>query len=147
MRIKKPQIGDVYSIAIAPKLYAFGRYLNDGGLEIYSARASDNVLPEDLGKVEFMAGIYLPSYKDGRIILVGRLDFKTEDESWPPPSYIHNYMNDTYSIYYKGTIAPSDRKHCLGLESTAIWSLDQLIDRINGDTKWVKVLGANDEDA
>lgn len=94
---------------------------------------------EDLPNCEeyqFMVGVYDYVLKSGNWPKVDHRPFLNEDEEWPPPSCIVDAISGEYSVYYRGEIKPSTKADCEGLEVTAVWADNHIIDRIMEDDKW-----------
>lgn len=139
-RSKQPIIGDIYAIDLGNGSFAYGRVMHEG-LQIFTQRSTR---PEDFNRndlaQDFVVGLYFDAYKDTRMKVIDRIPFATEDEAWPPPTYIKDPIRGTYSVYFKGNITSSSYDDCRGMEPTSAWELNHLIDRINGDTKWIEKL-------
>ncbi|MFC4809846.1 Imm26 family immunity protein [Paenibacillus sp. GCM10023250] len=132
------KLGDIYAIPLPDGNYAFGRTFLDSGLAIYkqiSNRIDDIPAREEY---QFIVGVYRSALKSGDWPVVGNRPFQDEEEAWPPPSCIVDRITGQYSIYHKGEITKSTYSECEGLEITAVWAAEQIIDRIMGVEKWHK---------
>ncbi|MFI8685750.1 Imm26 family immunity protein [Rossellomorea sp. NPDC077527] len=133
---KRIKIGDVYAIPLPDGKYAFGRIFKDGGIGIYKY-IGDSM--DDIPKGEeyqFIVGVYEYVLKSGDWTIVENRPFKRDDEAYPPPSSIIDSTTGEYSIYHKGEIRSATKSECEGLEVTAVWADNHIIDRIMGDDKW-----------
>jgi hypothetical protein len=130
------KIGDVYAIPLPNGKYAFGRVFKDAGIGIYRY-IGENIkdIPKD-EEYKFIVGIYEYVLKSGDWTVVENRHFKSEDEAYPPPSCIIDSISGEYSIYYKGETRSATKTECEGLEVTAVWADNHIIDRIMGDDKW-----------
>ena len=133
---RRLKLGDVYAIPLPNGKYGFGRTFKDAGIGIYKHIGDTK---EDLPETEeyqFIVGVYSYILKSGQWPLVDIRSFKNEEESWPPPSCIIDKISGEYSIYYKGEMRDASKSECDGLEETAVWGDEHIIDRIMGDDKW-----------
>ena len=138
MRInyQRVKIGNVYAIPLPNGKFGFGRFLQDGSLAVYQ-HIGDSA--GDLPKFEeyqFIIGIEKDALTCGEWPIVDNRPFENEEESWSPPKYIWNINTGKYSKYHKGQITPSTKAECQGLEYTASWGSNHVIDRIMGDDTW-----------
>jgi len=135
---KRIKIGDVYAIPLPNGNFAFGRIFKDAGIGIYKY-IGESI--EDIPKVEeyqFIVGVYEYVLKSGDWTVVENRLFKSDNEAFPPPTYIIDSISGEYSIYHKGEIRSATKSECEGLEVTAVWADNHIIDRIMGDDKWHK---------
>ena len=138
---KQPKVGLIYSISLPNGQYGYGRVMRDGGFQVFVDETDmQDFSLVDTAKVEFVVGMYFDAYADSRTSLVGEKVFNSEEEEWPPKTFIYNPALNTYSVYYKGVAIPARRKQCLRLESCSTWELDHVIERKMGNNWWVKVL-------
>lgn len=137
--MKRRKLGDVYAITLPDSSYRFGRLLHDDAIQIF--RQPSGTLefnPQIMRDVDFTVAIYRSAFKDSRLVFVTNIPFQNEDESWPPKTYLHHILNDTYSVYNRGQIFPSTKNECANLEPTAVWELEHIIDRITGRVDWIE---------
>jgi len=129
----KPKVGDVYSIKLPNDRYAFGRVMHDSALQIFK-KISDiaDQAQIDYKEIWFTVAVYKKVFRDSRIKMIGSRNFETDEDAWPPKTYVYNPISGTYSVYNKGNVLPSTYKECEDLEPTSVWGLDPLIDRITG---------------
>jgi len=78
----------------------------------------------------FIVGLYDDVLKSGHWPIVGHEPFASTDEEWPPPHFIKDVISGEYSVYHKGVVRRSSESECFGLEETAVWDVDHVIDRI-----------------
>ncbi|WBW96026.1 Imm26 family immunity protein [Oceanirhabdus sp. W0125-5] len=133
-RRKNYKIGNVYAIPLPNGKYAFGRAFEDAGFGVYTHIGTHmDDLPES-EEYQFIVGISRWSLKLWTI--VDHRPFKTEEEKWPPPTYILDSISGEYSIYHKGETTPATREECIGMDVTAVYDDCHIIDRIMGTGKW-----------
>lgn len=135
---KRKKIGDVYAIPLPNGKYAFGRIFKDAGIGIYK-HIGDTIGDIPIaGEYQFIVGVYDYVLKSGDWTVVENRPFKNDDEAFPPPSCIIDSLSGEYSFYHKGQIRSATKSECEGLEITAVWADNHIIDRIMGEVKWHK---------
>jgi hypothetical protein len=136
---KRIKVGNLYGIPLPNGKFAFGRIMQDAGIAIYSYIGTDiNDLPVN-EEYQFIVGIYKTDINKD-LVYIKNIAFENEESEWPPPSYIYDVISGGYEIYHKGEIYPSCKEKCIGLEATAVWHTNHIIDRIIGDDKWGGIL-------
>jgi hypothetical protein len=109
--------------------------LEDAGVAFYAYRTSEPEQPPIGSRdYEFVVGVQYSSLRNWSV--VGRDPGCHEEDNWPPPSFIEDTISGGFELYYKGRITPSTEDECRGLERTAVWSDEQVVDRLMGDHKW-----------
>lgn len=132
---KRIRVGNLYGICLPNGRFAFGRIMRDAGIAIYEHIGNDiNDLPIH-EKYQFIVGIYKSDINKD-LIYIDHIPFEDEEQEWPPPSYIFDQIGGKYEIYHKGIITHSCFCECIGLEQTAVWHTNHIVDRILGDPKW-----------
>jgi hypothetical protein len=143
MKKKKPKLGDIIAIPLPDGSYAFGRLYKEGTLAIFKERAKDiNEIPDEIPEkngYEFFVTVYRDLLSDGQWTVVGNIPFDNDDDAWRPPSYIKDALNGNFSIYEHGEIRPASEQQCKGLEATAVWDRNHLVDRLMGNDKWTMI--------
>lgn len=133
---KKNKPGNVLDIPLPNKKFAFGRLYKDSCIAIYNhIGLSINDVPKS-EDYRFTVGVYQHVLKSGEWIIADERPFETEEEMWPPPMCVIDKLTGEYSIYHKGEIVKASKEDCEGLETTAVWDKNHIIDRIMGDDKW-----------
>lgn len=136
---KRIRVGNLYGIPLPNGKFAFGRLMRDSRIAIFShIGISINDLPK-IENYQFIVGIYKSDINKD-LIYIENIPFESEELEWPPPSYIYDQIGGSYEIYHKGIIKPSSKEQCIGLECTAVWHTNHIIDRIMGDEKWGGIL-------
>jgi hypothetical protein len=135
---RRKKLGDVYAIPLPNSKFAFGRIFKDAGIGIYKHIGESIVdIPMD-ENYQFIVGVYDYVLKSGNWSFVENRPFNNVEEAYPPPTCIIDSISGKYSIYHKGEIRASNKSECEGLEITAVWADNHIIDRIMGDDKWHK---------
>ncbi len=132
----KPKLGDVVQIPLPNGLYAFGRIFNDAGLGIYKEVSEGSGTAPQSEEYRFIVGFNGGAVESGDWPIIENRPFPDEHSAWPPPSYIRDTISGKYEIYHKGQISPSTVAECKGLEETAVWNANHIVDRIMGSNKW-----------
>jgi hypothetical protein len=130
---QKAKIGDIIAIPIYPENFVFGRLLEDASIEVFSRISESPNMPDDLtlSKVILSAGFFDKKIKAGEWQVVGRIDFASEDEKWPPPSLIIDDISpDNVQIYHKGEIRSATKSEAHGLEEQFMYKPEQLIEEV-----------------
>src|SRR5262245_52901372 len=96
------QVGDLFRVALPGNRFAFGCVLRDACVGIYSGIEDDPMPPADLTQrpFTFVTGIYSDILPSGICPIVGRREFASENEQWPPPQCVLDPVTKTASIYY-----------------------------------------------
>jgi hypothetical protein len=134
------KVGDVYAVTLPDGRYAFGRLMEDTGMQFF-----DHTSPRqdaDISKLEikFTVNVYNSEFKSPSLVFIKNVPFANEDDAWPPKTYMHDPIYKKYSIYYKGEFTPSTKEECNGLEPMAVWGLDHIIDQITGKRDWFAIM-------
>jgi hypothetical protein len=134
---RRRTVGDVVQVPLPDGTFAYGRVLEDAAVAFYAQRSTDPEQPP-IGsrKYEFVVGVYYGSLRNWAV--VGRDPGRDDDENWPPPAFIEDSISGGFQTYYKGVITPSTAEECQGLERAAVWSDEQVVDRLMGDQKWTR---------
>lgn len=96
--------------------------------------------------VLFYAAVMDYALKRGRWAVVGNLPLPP-DLVYAPPRFIQDPIRkNSFSIYEKGEIRAATKQECIGLERAAVWSPEQVEERIRDHyegnrNKWVDSLG------
>ena len=96
-RKKRIKLGDIYAIPLPDGKYAFGRAMKDAGIDIYKDISNN---PHDIPTVEeyqFIVGLYRDVLQSGEWQIVDNRKFNSEEEAWPPKTYIKDVINGEYS--------------------------------------------------
>lgn len=133
----KVKIGDVFQISLPNGKYAYGRTFRDAGAGFYKEITDEPGKPP-IGSRNYM---FIIAFQDdvvekGECPIVGYDPFENEEEAWAPPTYVYDGLFKVYRIYHKGEMRNAKKEECEGLETTIIWRIDNVIDRIMGGTKW-----------
>jgi len=111
---------------------AFGRLYKEYTLAVYKERsASIHDIP-DTPEYDFFVTVYRDVITDGQWPVVGSVPFAREDDAWRPPTYMQDIFTGKFSRYFHGEITPSTERQCAGLELTAVWDREHVIDRLMG---------------
>ena len=132
MKRKKTKLGDIFAIPLPNGTYAFGRLYKEYTLAIYKIRAENiNTIPEK-DDYDFFVGVYRDVLTDGQWPVIGNIPFIDDSDSWRPPTYMKDIFTGKFSIYHYGEVKPASEQECKGLELTATWDRQHLIDRLMG---------------
>jgi hypothetical protein len=132
----KPKLGDVIQIPLPNGMYAYGCIFKDTGLGIYKEISGSSNTPPKAEEYRYVIGFNRGAVESGEWPIVDHRPFPDEESAWPPPTYIKDVISGKYEIYHKGQIYPSTEKRCKGLERTAVWNANHIIDRLMGSDKW-----------
>ena len=129
MARRRPKVGDVIQFELPDGTFAYGRVLRDASVAFYRRRSDEPRRPP-LGErdFEFVVGVYDDVVRAHPV--VGRDPSADDDEDWPPPSWIVDSINGTFSIYSRGGIRPATEAECRDLEPAAVWDERHLIERL-----------------
>lgn len=128
--MQRPHPGTVVRIDL-PSGPAYGRVLRDASIAIYRLNGDLSSPPIGSRDYEFVVGIYDTDLR--RLPVVG-FDQPTDGDDWPPPVAIRpNLPGDSWRIYERGEIRPATSEQAGGLEAAAVWSIDQIADRLSRD--------------
>ena len=136
---QREKLGNIYAIPLPDKTFAFGRLYKER-LAIAKER-SDNISAfPDFKNIDFFVGVYKDVLTDGEWPIVGNMPFKDGEDIWSPKTYIQDQMHpERYEIYEKGKIRKSTHEECIGLEETAVWDRNHVVDRLMGIDTWTKI--------
>ena len=142
----RPKPGAVVQMNLPDGRYAYGRVYDDGAIGIYRETSGlPGKPPIGSRDFQFIVGVYDDVLTSGKCPVVGEDPFGEGEESWPPPHAIIDPITGSCSIYHHGTIRPVLPEECEGLEVTAVWDLQHIIERIlNGnESRYLKSLQMN----
>ncbi len=132
------KLGDILEIPLGNGENAYARLYREGTLGIYAGRYhSYEEMPES---VDFFRFITLYRNNLSRLQVVGNRPFENEEESWSPDTVIVDAITLKGSLYHHGEIFECTYEECKDLEVCAVWELPNLIDMLNGETKWDNTL-------
>ena len=137
-KYQRTKLGNLYAINLPNGKFGFGRELQEGALAVYK-HIGDTI--EDVPQNEeyqFIVAVYKKALTCGDWAIVENRPFENEEESWQPPKYIWDMFTGKYRMYYKGQVTPSTKSECQGLEVSAVWESQHVVDRIMGIDKWEK---------
>lgn len=98
--------------------------------------------------VLFIVAVMHSAIKKGRWPILGHIPL--EAQLTAPPSFIQDQLNkNIFQIYEGGVITPATREQCEGLERCAVWTPEQVEDRLHDHyagrpNKWVESLKMKD---
>ena len=103
--------------------YAFFDYRSKGIINDYSILSDVPIL--------FIIAIHKSVPRLLKFKKIGKLSLR-EDFLLPPLFYIVDNISKNFFVYnaLDGTITPSDKKQCKGLECAAVWEDNHVLDRI-----------------
>jgi hypothetical protein len=137
-----PKPGDIYAIKLPQQEhYAYGRVMKDNAVQFFVyedtvGTGADIVFNE----VRFTLVVHKNFFNRQGVQCVGHKDFDDEASAWPPRTYTYDPIFKKYSIYYKGEIVQADKEQCEGLEPSAVWEADHVIDRLTGSKDWLTAM-------
>lgn len=128
---RKPQVGDVFQVALPNGRYAYGRVFKDATVGIYS-QITDAPNAAPIGSRDFLfhVGIYDDVLRSGEWPVIGHDPFGSGESAWPPARYIKDPISGEYSIYFKGEIRPAAAEDCASMEQAAVWDASHIVDRV-----------------
>lgn len=137
---QQQKLGNIYAIPLPDNTFAFGRQYKEFSLAIYKERSKNkDDIPQNK-EIDFFVGVYRDLLTDGEWPKVDNIPFDNEDDVWPPKTFIKDQLKpDNYEIYYKGEIVKATKKECLGLEVTAAWDRQHVVDRLMGNDTWTEI--------
>jgi hypothetical protein len=144
-RKSRPRPGTVVQISLPDGRYAYGRVYGDAGLAVYVQLTTSPGNPP-LGSREFLfnVGVYDSVLTSGYCPIVGEDPFLNGESPWPPPKCIMDVLSGASRIYHEGKIRSASPNGIMNLEVSAVWSLEQIVERIiNGDqSKYLRNVNA-----
>ncbi|MBD5426469.1 MAG: hypothetical protein HDR38_02795 [Treponema sp.] len=96
----------------------------------------------DFTQIDFYVSVYNDVLTDCLWPKVTNVPFKDDEENYPPNTYIEDQMKPgNYEIYDKktGEIRKATKQECLGMEETAVWDRNHVVDRLMGIDTWTKI--------
>lgn len=136
---QREKLGNIYAIPLPDGTFAFGR-LHRERLAIAKERANDMYDIPDFKNIDFYVGVYKDVLSDGVWPKVGNIPFDNDGDAWTPQTFIEDILKPgNFEIYYKGKIRKATKDECLGLEVTAVWDREHVVDRLMGINTWTKI--------
>lgn len=135
MKEQDIKLGDVFSIPLPNGKFAFCRIFRGAAMAFYQDVVD---FPDQLPTVEvyqFTVGVNINHILSDQWQRVDYRPFATEDEAWPPPSYVVDVFTEKYKIYHKGVISKEryTKEECAGMEKTIIWRPEDIVKRLMGE--------------
>jgi len=96
-----------------------------------------NEIPKKDDEYDFFVCVYADLLTDGVWPVVGNIPFENDADAWGLPTYMKDIFTGKFSIYNRGEITPATEKKCKGMELTAVWDRQHVIDRLMGTTKYI----------
>ena len=131
-------IGNIGCFPLPDGRFGFGRIFSDACVAFYRhiGTSPHNLPPDD--DYAFTVGLYDRSV--AKMKLAEKRPFQRIEEVTAPPMAIQDPITGAYSIYQNGEITPASDDACKNLEICAVWTLEQVIDRLLNDEKWTPAL-------
>ncbi len=122
----------------------------DAEVAFFDAKTKDDLPVEEIVKRPVLFRLAANSYAINKFIWVkiGKAPL-SEELKVPQPMYIQDALHpERFQIYCGGKICPATREECEGLECCAVWSPEQVVDRLidyyrGVPNKWASSLQIN----
>jgi hypothetical protein len=126
------RVGDLFRIDLPNGRFAFGCVLRDASVGIYPGTFQKPVLPAGYERRQFafVTGIYSDILPSGVCPLIGRREFASVEDEWPPPTCYLDSAAQQANIYYKGRFTPCRPEDVVGLELMQVCELEHIVQRI-----------------
>jgi hypothetical protein len=138
--MKRKKLGDIFAIPLPNGKYAFGRLHSDYSLAIYDTFGNSLDDWENCHKYQFFVTVESIALRDGKWPIVGNRPFAENEDIHDPPQYMKDIFTGKFSIYHRGKITPARYEDCVGMERTAVWGRNHVVDRLMGIDKWTDIL-------
>ena len=129
----KYKICDIVAIPLPNRCYAYGRIFYDSTIGIYKMITRIIAPTEDVIRCEisFYAGFFDTKILSGDWSIIESQKFASEEEAWPPPTYIQDIVNpEKYRIYHKGLMRPATKAEISGLDKAMMYKPESLESKI-----------------
>ena len=123
--------GDVFQITLPDGRFAYGRLYDDASVGIYST-ITDEPLHPPIGSRSylFIVGLYSDILEKGHWQIIAHDPFAPDESSWPPPYFVRDIISGDYQIYHRGEMRPAKPEEVGGLEETAVYDNEHIVQRI-----------------
>ncbi len=146
-KFQKYSVGGILKIPLGDNWYTYGQMTGYAEIAFFDAKTqADLEIPEIITR-PVLFRVAVDSYAVTKFVWhkVGNAPLSNELKV-PQPQYIQDILNpEHFEIDCGGEIRPATREECLGLECCAVWSPEQVVDRINDyyngvPCRWTEVL-------
>jgi Immunity protein 26 len=128
---QRRRTGDIVKIPLEDGTHTYARVLPDASLAFYDSRGTEDIEVSRIVTLPilFFAAVMYRAITRGRWPVVGHV--LRDDGLRAPPKFIQDPLDARkFSIYEDGQIRPASRQECLGLECAAVWTPEQIEERL-----------------
>lgn len=139
-------IGVVLKVPLGDQVHCYAWTLPEADFVLFDLLTGSDVPVIDVVKhpIAFRVAVNGSAYLDGRWLRVGKSQ-PSPHLLAPVPKFMQDVLTGRFKIYLGGEIRPAKLEECVGLERCAVWSPEQVEDRLRDHfagrvNKWVKSL-------
>jgi hypothetical protein len=144
-KFQKYSIGGILKVPLGGGWHTYGQMTGDAEIAFFDAKTRTDLPLREIVSHPVLFRVAVDSYAVTKFVWmkVGKVPLP-DGLKVPEPKYIQDALHpERFEIYLAGDIRPATREECIGLECCAVWSPEQVVDRINDHyngvaCKWLK---------
>ena len=132
-KFQKYSVGGILKIPLGDSWHTYGQMTGDAEIAFFDAKTQTDLPLSEIITRPILFRVGVDSYAVTKFVWlkVGKISFPAELKV-PQPEYIQDALNpERFEIYFAGETRSATREECKGLECCAVWSPEQVVDRIN----------------
>lgn len=150
-KFQRYSIGGILKVPLGDGWHTYGQMIGDAQVAFFDARTKTDLPADEIVKRPVLFRLAVDKYAVSKFVWlrIGKADVP-DVLKIHEPQFIQDALNpECFRIYCGGVIRPATRAECEGLERCAVWSPEQVVDRINDHykgipNKWVESLRLKD---
>jgi hypothetical protein len=149
MKRQRRVIGSVLKVTLISGLHSYIRVLDKASVAVYEILTEKEMSMDEIThqKILFIVAVYNSAITSGNWVKVGTQALEESLLDLPMQFIQDSSDPSAYRLYNPntGTMSPTKKEDCIGLERAAVWDAHHLEDRISDhfagrDCKWIKKL-------
>ena len=132
-KFQKYSVGGILKIPLGEGWHTYGQMTGDAEIAFFDAKTQTDLPAQEVVSRPVLFRVAVDSYAVTKFVClkIGKAPLPNGLKV-PQPQYIRGGLDpERFEIYLGGKIRPATRAECVGLECCAVWSPEQVVDRIN----------------